>query len=202
MTDTPPEKTSSEASSQSQTSSESTEKPRRSFIKEATALLAAFTAFLVPLGSGIAFFLTPLLKKKNASEDRFLKVTTLDAIPQDGTAQRFAVVAPFKKDGWNTFTNLALGSVYLSKQTDGKILALNSECPHAGCSVHSTEKGFHCPCHNAIFGQEGDAENTVSPRDLDTLIVEVRNKNEVWVEFKSFRTGTSDKNCHFVIAPL
>lgn len=167
--------------------------PRRNFVKEALALGSAAVAFLVPYGAGMAFFLNPLLKKKAAAGgDDFMKVTTLNSLPKDGSSQRYAISAD-KKDGWNTFANQPLGAVFLSRDEEGNILALNAKCPHAGCFVHTKEGGFVCPCHDANFTPDGETVNNVSPRALDSLNTEVRNKDEVWVEFKNFRIGTEAK---------
>ena len=57
------------------------------------------------------------------------------------------------------------------------------------------ENEFLCPCHNAHFDLTGKRkdENSPSPRDLDTLDVEIRNGSDVWVKFQNFRTGIPNK---------
>ena len=50
-----------------------------------------------------------------------------------------------------------------------------------------------CPCHAASFdlARQADRQTSPSPRDMDTLEVEIRNKNEVWVKFQTFGVGTA-----------
>ena len=54
---------------------------------------------------------------------------------------------------------------------------------------------FFCPCHAASFdlaGKRTDATSP-SPRNMDSLAVEIRNNNEVWVKFENFRMGIAAK---------
>jgi menaquinol-cytochrome c reductase iron-sulfur subunit len=59
--------------------------------------------------------------------------------------------------------------------------------------------GFYCPCHAAYFDIEGGRavgpteQPCMSPRNLDTLDVEIRDGKDVWVKFEKFQTGTPDK---------
>jgi len=70
-------------------------------------------------------------------------------------------------------------------------------CPHAGCFItyNPGENSFFCPCHTAHFDLAGKRldEKSPSPRDLDTLEVEVRPGGEVWVKFENYQTGTPNK---------
>ena len=85
----------------------------------------------------------------------FIKVTTLDAIPADGTPAKFAVVAD-KVDAWNRFTNVSIGAVYL-RLVDGVPKALHTICPHLGCFIdyRPGNNDFFCPCHNSNFKLDG-----------------------------------------------
>jgi Rieske Fe-S protein len=69
---------------------------------------------------------------------------------------------------------------------DETILALSAACTHMGCLVQwkSTERHFLCPCHEAIFGEEGTLKPTgyqypLPP--LPRLNVKIENGN-VYVE--------------------
>lgn len=46
----------------------------------------------------------------------------------------------------------------------GTILALSAACPHMGCLVQwaTTDRTFRCPCHGAVFTQEGTPETHTS----------------------------------------
>jgi menaquinol-cytochrome c reductase iron-sulfur subunit len=169
---------------------------RRGFIGKIATFFAASIALLTPAGVGILAFLNPLRQKSRSGG--FMRLATLEAVPEDGTPQKFAVIAD-RTDAWNIFPSEPIGAVYLRRAGKGKIEALQVICPHAGCSitVESTKDGkrFFCPCHSASFdiaGKRTDATSP-SPRDMDSLEVEIRDKNEVWVKFQKYSTGIASK---------
>jgi menaquinol-cytochrome c reductase iron-sulfur subunit len=151
-------------------------KSRRSFFAAAAAVVTGAIAVLTPVGVGIAAFLTPLFRKSKSPE---VRVAFLDQIPDDGTPRYFPVVAA-REDAWTRYPAQRIGAVYLvRKQGETKPTAFTAKCPHAGCFIGYTqgEDLFKCPCHTSAFKLDGtrargDAE--VSPRDMDTLPVEIR----------------------------
>ena len=161
---------------------------RRGFIKFLSALIGGIVS-VIPFGAGIYVYLNPLTRKKVSSGDGFIKVTTLDAIPADGTPAKFSVIAD-KEDAWNKFKNISIGAVYL-RRVDGKVKALHTVCPHLGCFIdyRPGEGDFFCPCHNSNFELNGQILSGVSPRAMDPLEIEVRNTSEVWVKFQNFQPG-------------
>ena len=185
---------------------------RRGFLTKIMALLAGSVALATPAAVGIISFLNPLRQKSRSG--RFIRVTSLDAVPENGTPQKFAIIAD-RTDAWNFFPNEPIGAVYLRRTGKDKLEALQVVCPHAGCSI-STKKVsgtvinpgstnfkekmvpdtfiFYCPCHAAHFDLSGKRLDTVSPapRDMDSLEVEIRD-NEIWVKFQKFSTGTVNK---------
>jgi carotenoid phi-ring synthase / carotenoid chi-ring synthase len=45
--------------------------------------------------------------------------------------------------------------------------AISLTCTHQGCTVHPNENGeFHCPCHGAVFDQDGKVLRGPAQRDL------------------------------------
>jgi menaquinol-cytochrome c reductase iron-sulfur subunit len=167
---------------------------RRDFMKKACAVCLGTAAVLVPAGAGLRVLLDPLGRKAAAGEK--MMVTTLDALPADGTPQKFAIMAD-RVDAWTKFPNAPVGAIYLRKTGEKTAEAINVVCPHAGCFVdfRTEKKDYYCPCHNSAFGLDGRITDpkSPSPRGLDTLEVEVRNEKEVWVLFQNFQTGKSDK---------
>ena len=173
--------------------------PRRGFLAKALALGLAAAAYAVPVLAGLAAALNPLRQKGRAGKD--CKLTTLDALPEDGTPQKFAVIDE-RVNAW-TRTIEPIGAVYLMRTGDESepVRAIHVTCPHAGCSIQFKEtvdeesgrkvRKFYCPCHQASFTLEGDRldEPSPSPRDLDELAVDPDKLPEVWVEFKNYRTG-------------
>lgn len=167
---------------------------RRDFLKKSCATCCAVAAVGAPAAVGTRVFLDPLTRLKTV--ENFVKVTTLDALPEDGTPMQFPVLAD-RRDAWTKFSQVPIGAVFLQRQTKDKLLALSVVCPHAGCFVDYVEEqqGFLCPCHNSLFLKDGGLkdEQSPSPRPLDTLEVQVRNRNEVWVRFQDFQLGVTEK---------
>ena len=158
-------------------------------------MLCGGVALLVPAAVGVATFLNPFRQK--AQSGQFMRLASLDVLPDDGTPRKVPVIAD-RTDAWNTYPAEPIGAVFL-RRTGGQVTALQVICPHAGCSINfegSAASGkFFCPCHAASFDLAGKRidPTSPSPRDMDTLDVEIRNKNEVWVQFQTFGVGTAKK---------
>ncbi len=165
---------------------------RRGFVAKTIALLFGAIAYLAPAATGIRAFLNPLGQKSSAG--RMFRLATLGAL--DAVPRKFAIVAD-RVDAWNRCPNEPVGAVYLRRREDGQVVAIQVVCPHAGCSVQfqAAAGEFLCPCHMARFDVSGKRldETSDAPRDLDTLEVEIRNQDEVWVQFANFRAGTPKK---------
>ena len=168
---------------------------RRGFIGQTVALICGGGAMLVPAVVGIVAFLNPLREKSQSG--RFMRLASLDMLPEDGTPRKVPVIAD-RADAWNVYPEEPIGAVFLRRNSDG-VSALQVICPHAGCSIdfqHTPSGGkFFCPCHMANFDLAGKRTDITppSPRDMDTLEVEIRNQNEVWVMFQTFDVGTAKK---------
>jgi menaquinol-cytochrome c reductase iron-sulfur subunit len=170
------------------------EPARRDFFKKLLAVLIGGLAGVPPLLAGLMVLIDPLRRKAEAGGT--VKVTTLDALPNDGVPRKFPVLAN-RTVAWNKYRNVPVGAVYLRRVGDNKVEALNVVCPHAGCFVDfRPETGiFLCPCHNSTFTVDGKIDSPASPapRGLDALAVEVRAKGEVWVQFQNFKAGQKEK---------
>ncbi len=171
---------------------------RRGFFARLFALVSGAVCLVVPAVVGVVAAMNPLRQKSRSGQ--LLKITTLDVLPEDGTPRRFPVITD-RQDAWNKFSDQPIGAVFLRRTGDAKhpVVALHVVCPHAGCMVQfeaGPEGGrFFCPCHAASFDLDGRRREdpSISPRDLDTLKVEIKNQDEVWVRFQNFATGTSEK---------
>jgi menaquinol-cytochrome c reductase iron-sulfur subunit len=168
---------------------------RRGFIGQAVAVLCGGVALLVPAAVGVATFLNPLRQKCQSGQ--FMRLASLDVLPDDGTPRKVPVIAD-RTDAWNAYPAEPIGAVFL-RRVGGTVAALQVICPHAGCSINfegtATTGKFFCPCHAASFDLAGKRTDPTSPspRDMDTLNVKIRNKNEVWVQFETFGVGTAKK---------
>jgi menaquinol-cytochrome c reductase iron-sulfur subunit len=169
---------------------------RRGFLGRAIALLAGGTALLTPAVLGAVAFLNPLRRKGQSGV--FRKLAALDQLPKDGTPLRLAMLDE-RTDAWTRYPIDAVGAVFLRRTGDDQVEALQTICPHLGCSImfQATSEGgqFVCPCHQARFALDGKRTqaDSQSPRDMDVLEVEIRNRNEVWVKYQTFAPGRAEK---------
>jgi menaquinol-cytochrome c reductase iron-sulfur subunit len=168
---------------------------RRGFIAQAAAVSLGGVSLLIPAAVGIAAFLNPLRQKSPSGQ--FMRLASLDVLPEDGTPRKVPVIAD-RTDAWNRYPSEPIGTVFL-RRIGKDVKAFQVICPHAGCSINFESSGkegkFFCPCHGASFDLAGTRINrpSPSPRDMDILDVEIRNQNEVWVKFETFRLGISKK---------
>ncbi|MCS1411685.1 MAG: Cytochrome b6-f complex iron-sulfur subunit [Verrucomicrobia subdivision 3 bacterium] len=167
---------------------------RRSFLTTFLAGLTTALAGLIPPLTGLGVLLDPLRKKSSLGKP--IHVTNLAALPADGAPRKFSVVTDLS-DAWNQFRNVPIGAVYLRRTEETTLEAFNVECPHAGCFVdyRGDDQNYLCPCHNSRFNIDGSVQdpNSPSPRGLDSLDVELRNGDEVWVRFQKFQAGKAEK---------
>ncbi|MBC8355268.1 MAG: Rieske 2Fe-2S domain-containing protein [Planctomycetes bacterium] len=171
---------------------------RRGFVTRLMAVICGGIAGAVPFFSGLVVILDPLRRKGGGKG--FLRVATIDSVPDDGIPRMFPVVTD-RTDAWNRYLDEPIGTVFLRREPGStKLECVNAKCPHAGCNVdfNIPDRQFHCPCHDSNFEANGiriSPESCPSPRDLDTLTVDPERlqHGEVWVDFKNFLTATTDK---------
>jgi menaquinol-cytochrome c reductase iron-sulfur subunit len=171
---------------------------RRNFLVKAAAAITGGIAALFPFAVGLFTFADPLRRRSADNGDGFLRVTSLDAVPDDGVPRQFAILSD-RTDSWSRFPNEPIGAIYLRRKNDEKApIAFNAICPHAGCFVdYAAERNlFQCPCHNSAFQLDGSIiQPSPSPRDLDQLQCEVRTvegRQEIWVKFQDFLPGREE----------
>jgi menaquinol-cytochrome c reductase iron-sulfur subunit len=169
---------------------------RRGFLGKAAAVVCGAAALAVPTAAGVVAFLNPLRQKSQGGQ--FMRLASVDAIPTDGTPLKVPVIAD-RIDAWTRFPAEPIGAVFISRahNRSGGLDAFQVICPHAGCSINydATGKKYFCPCHAASFDLSGERTDATSPspRNMDSLDVEIRNNNEVWVKFQTFGVGTAKK---------
>jgi menaquinol-cytochrome c reductase iron-sulfur subunit len=172
---------------------ESSPEGRRGFIAQTAAILFGGLALIGPAAAALLTFLNPLREK--SAGGKLVRLTDLAMLPEGGEPRKFPVIAD-RSDAWNRFPNEPIGAVFLRRTGPRQVEAFNVICPHAGCFVTYEAKDniYFCPCHTGRFELSGKRKDTTSPspRDLDSLAVEIRG-NEVWVKFENFQTNTPQK---------
>lgn len=172
---------------------------RRSFCKSVVAAGIAAAAVAPPVVAGVRVVLSA--PEQKGKEARFFQLATIDTLTK--TPQKF-LISDDTEDAWMLSPQQKIGAVFLSLNDEGNVHAIQSLCPHAGCTVEVSirenpktkivEPIFYCPCHVAsfdLFGVRLD-EKSQSPRDLDTLEVKVED-GKVFVKFEKFLAGISEK---------
>ncbi|MBL8953932.1 MAG: Rieske (2Fe-2S) protein [Myxococcaceae bacterium] len=161
---------------------------RRGFLKllaGAFAALAAALATVPVLGTVV----TPLMKPK-ADDGGLLRAAGLGELVE-GVPKRVELTSVLV-DGWTRSVGI-IGAVWLLKKPDGSITAMSSVCPHSGCSINQKSKStYGCPCHDSTFELDGKASEGPSPRPMDTLEVQVKDK-DVFVKYRRFKIGVPEK---------
>jgi len=137
-------------------------------------------ALSVPL---IRFALHPLLTK-----------TTEIGWADVGNIGEFAsLTAPVKKfirveqlDAWRKIVSEK--PIYVLPMKNGLPRILSPICPHLGCSVpwNEAKQEFLCPCHGAVFAEDGARLSGPAPRAMDELESKVENAM-VKVRYQYFR---------------
>ena len=124
---------------------------RRDFIK--TGLTALSLVAAAEMGLGSILFL-----RARSLEGQYGGVITAGAVDE---------FVP------GSVTQFAEGNFYLVRNEDGGFMAVHNRCPHLGCTVNwVAEKGkFYCPCHASSFDRNGDFQNQLVSRALDTFKV-------------------------------
>ena len=114
----------------------------------------------------------------------------VDALP-DRVPVRLPVLAE-RADAWSR-THDAVGSVFVVR-SGNDVRALDSACPHTGCSVDwdGQEGAFRCPCHRSTFSLAGARTGGPAQRGLDAQDVTVRG-GRVILRYRRYRSGRSDR---------
>ncbi len=151
----------------------------------AFAALAAGLATVPVLGTVV----TPLLKPKG-DDGGLLRAAGLAELTE-GVPKRVELTSVVV-DGWTRAVGV-IGAVWLLKKPDGTVSALSSVCPHSGCSINQkTKSTYGCPCHDSTFQLDGAATEGPSPRPMDGLEVQVKEK-DVFVKYRRFKIGVKEK---------
>jgi menaquinol-cytochrome c reductase iron-sulfur subunit len=166
---------------------------RRGFL----ALVLGGAAYAVPAVTALVAFLNPWRRQgeENSQSGEFIRVAPLADLKVDGPPQKFPVVAK-RTDAWTSAAE-PVGAVFLRRVGPDQVVAMQVECPHAGCPLkfNKAKSIFTCTCHTAQFAEDGqrlDPKTSMSPRDMDALDVKIEGPH-VCVKFEKFCTATPEK---------
>jgi Rieske Fe-S protein len=166
---------------------------RRQFLKKAACGVVGGVCVLMPAAAGVAVLLDPLSRTHGSGVS--VRLTTLDSLPLGGPPRRFEVMDA-RRSAWTKYPRSPIGAVYLQRISEREVRAFNTSCPHLGCAVdfQPERNAYYCPCHQSDFALDG-AQTPKSPsaRPLDSLAVEIRDPDEVWIRFQNFKAGIKEK---------
>ena len=169
---------------------------RRDFLKVSVAAGVGACAVGAPLCAALRLVTAPVFAESGSG--KFYPLAALDSLTE--RPQKFAIVDE-KKDAWATLPKQKIGSLFLRKVGD-TVQAFHSLCPHAGCLIQvgvqknpktgTDEELFYCPCHAAHFDLNGERLDSVAPRNMDSLEVNIEG-GKVFVKFENFTFGIAEK---------
>ena len=124
----------------------------------------------------IAYLVGPAIKK--AQEQVWIRLGSVLKV-EIGVPTLFKVKVQ-QRTGW--IVNEEEISVYVLTEDGRNYIAMSNICTHLGCRVRwiSEQNGFFCPCHNAIFDQEGEVVSGPPPEPLERYEVKIED-NQLYI---------------------
>ncbi len=143
---------------------------RRKFLSGIIGVVAGAVAALVSLPA-IGFLISPGVKRQ--TQEKWITLGPLTGL-QPGVPAGY----PFSrkiKDGWVESTQTGVAYAITHDGQDVKVFS--NVCPHLSCRVawQEEKQGFFCPCHDALFGVDGEVLAGPPPRPLDRFETKVEN---------------------------
>lgn len=143
---------------------------RRNFLTGTFAVLA--TVGVLHIGLPAARFLVG--NSLEPVESNWVELGALDSFPADQVNRvNYSVQIT---DAWREVTRR--GTVYVFSTDGGATYeALDATCTHLGCIVRWRDDNqvFGCPCHSAVFSQQGEVISGPPPEPLRQLAVKIEN---------------------------
>ena len=124
----------------------------------------------------IAYLVGPAIRK--AQEQVWIRLGSVLKV-EIGVPTLFKVKVQ-QRTGW--IVNEQEISVYVLTEDGRNYIAMSNICTHLGCRVRwiAEQSGFFCPCHNAIFDQEGEVVSGPPPEPLERYDVKVED-NQLYI---------------------
>jgi Rieske Fe-S protein len=143
---------------------------RRKFLAGIIGVVAGAVAALVAIPS-IGYLISPGVKRQN--EEQWLTLGPVSSL-QPGVPAGF----PFSRrirDGWVESTQT--GVAYAITHDGQNVKVFSNVCTHLSCRVtwNADRAGFFCPCHDGLFGINGEILAGPPPRPLDQFETKIEN---------------------------
>lgn len=118
---------------------------------------------------GIAYLIGPALRR--IAEESWIPLGSTSKV-ELGTPTLFKATIE-RQTGW--ITDQEELSVYVQTENGRDFIAMSNICTHLGCRVRwvGDEQIFFCPCHNGVFGPDGEVLDGPPPAPLDRYEVRV-----------------------------
>jgi Rieske Fe-S protein len=120
----------------------------------------------------VAYIIGPA--RRRVQEENWIRLGPVSKVEM-GTPTLFKARVE-RQVGW--IINVEEISVYILTEDGRNFVALSNICTHLGCRVRwiSDQGQFFCPCHNAIFNEQGEVVTGPPPRPLDQYVVKVEDE--------------------------
>ncbi|MBM4457092.1 MAG: Rieske (2Fe-2S) protein [Chloroflexi bacterium] len=143
---------------------------RRKFLSGIIGVVAGLVTTVVGLPA-IGFLISPGVKRQ--TQEMWLPLGPLAGLTP-GAPTGF----PFSrkiKDGWVESTQT--GVAYAVTHDGQNVKVFSNVCTHLNCRVvwNDEKRGFFCPCHDALFGVNGEVVAGPPPRPLDQFETRIEN---------------------------
>ncbi len=163
-----------------------TENTRRRFLLWATGILTSLCGAVVGIPL-IGSFIGPAFRTAKTS---WIKAADVGTLPVDRPVS--LRVVDMQADAY--VRESVIRHLWTVKHSVSEVTVFSPICPHLGCQYDwNTSSGhFECPCHGSVYALDGTVLGGPAPRRLDTLPTRIE-KGELYVEWKQFRSGTSEK---------
>lgn len=143
---------------------------RRKFLSGIIGVVATAVAAVVGLPA-IGYLISPGLAKQN--EDQWLTLGPVSSL-SPGVPSGFPYSRKLK-DGW--VESAQSGVAYAITDDGQNVKVFSNVCTHLSCRVNwnSEKGGFFCPCHDGLFGANGEVLAGPPPRPLEQFQTKIEN---------------------------
>jgi Rieske Fe-S protein len=167
---------------------------RRDVLKQVTCVVGAGLGLAI-VGPAARLVLAPAAEQTVTTPTEPLDLGAVDRVKVGAPWRRFDVVAPIVADAWTSARDVVLGSAFVRRPEEGRIVALSAICPHLGCAVGYDREtdSFLCPCHNSKWDGKGElAGEAKAKRALDPLPIEIKD-GRLRLTWKLYKLDTAER---------